>query len=78
MRLTETNKKVARLKNFESTLLKLRNTIRGVKHDYRRNVKETTCVKTQKAYNEKLKLYAIKEFNVLVKMLEGFEEKISD
>ncbi len=78
MRLTETNKRITRLKNFESTLLKLRNVIRGVKHDYKRNVKETTCVKTQKAYNEKLKLYAIKEFNVLVKMLEGFEQEISD
>ncbi len=78
MRLTETNKRITRLKNFESTLLKLRNTIRGVKYDYKRNVKQTSCVKTQKAYNEKLKLYAIKEFNALVKMLEGFEKEISD
>ncbi len=69
--LNEAEKRIVRLKNFESSLLELRRSIRNIKHDYRRNVKETSCDKMKRAYKKKVEDYTVKELNYILNMIEN-------
>ncbi|PJB19303.1 MAG: hypothetical protein CO117_05155 [Flavobacteriaceae bacterium CG_4_9_14_3_um_filter_33_16] len=68
MTKTEKNEKIVRLKNFESSLLQLRHSIRSTKHELRRNVINTPCDKTKNLYKKKVKDYIIKELHYLMDM----------
>lgn len=65
MTMIEKNEKIVRLKNFESSLLQLRHSIRSMKHDLKRNLINTPCDKTKDLYKQKVKDYIIKELNYL-------------
>ncbi len=69
-RLNEAEKKMVRLKNFESSLLQLRRSIRNVKYEFKRNVKETSCDKLKQSYKKKVEEYTVKELNYLLSMIK--------
>ncbi|MDO5977960.1 hypothetical protein [Flavivirga spongiicola] len=72
MKLNEADKKIIRLKNFESSLLQLRHTIRSIKYDYKRNIKHALLDdKLKKTYRQKLEEYTIKELNYLRNMIDN-------
>lgn len=72
MKLNEADKKIVRLKNFESSLLQLRQSIRGVKHDFRKNIHLESCDKLKEIYKKKLADYTVKELNYLVEMIKNY------
>ncbi|WP_203258004.1 hypothetical protein [Hyunsoonleella ulvae] len=72
MRLNEADKKMVRLKNFESSLLQLRHSIRGIKNDFRKNIHLESCDKLKETYKQKLEDYTVKELNHLVKMIKNY------
>ena len=69
-RLNEAEKKIVKLKNFESSLLQLRRSIRGVRHDFKKKIKETSCEKLKEVYKKKIEDYTVKELNYLKNMIE--------
>lgn len=71
-RLNEAEKKMVRLKNFESSLLQLRRSIRSVKYDFRKNINQEPCNKLKESYKKKLEDYTVKELNYLVNMINNY------
>lgn len=72
MKLNEADKKIVRLKNFESSLLQLRHTIRSIKYDFRKNINQESCDKLKATYKKKLEDYTVKELDYLVKMINNY------
>lgn len=65
-----TNKKISQLKEFESSLINLRSSIRSIKYEYKKNIKASDCPKFKQSYKEKLLKYTIKELSALIKSTE--------
>ncbi|TGV01179.1 hypothetical protein [Flavivirga rizhaonensis] len=73
MKLNEADKKIIRLKNFESSLLQLRQSIRSIKYDFKRNIKHASFDdKLKKTYRKKLEEYTVKELNYLRNMIDNY------
>ncbi len=72
IKISEVDKKIVKLKNFESSLLQLRQSIRNIKCDFRKSVYSETCDKLKENYKKKLADYTIKELNHLVEMIDKY------